>query len=79
MTDTWFSNNPAKSVSHSSELNLSCSWSTDDGFVGLIASETALGQRPTCGSRRPTTSSTVPARLSLSRSAFEATFDLYSK
>ena len=33
----WFSNNPAKSVSHSTELRLSCCWETDDGYVALFA------------------------------------------
>ena len=79
MTDEWFNNNPANSVSHSSELQLSCSWSTEDGYVGLIASETALGTKADLWVETADDFLYGSGSVSLSRSAFEATFDLYSK
>lgn len=79
MTDEWFNNNPANSVSHSSELLLSCSWSTEDAFVGLIASETALGTKADLWVETADNYVYGSGSVSLSRSAFEATFDLYSK
>ena len=79
MTDEWFSNNPAKSVSHSSELHVSCGWSTEDGFVGLVASETALGTKADLWVETADNFLYGSGSVSLSRSAFDATFDLYSK
>lgn len=79
MTDEWFNNNPANSVSHSSELQLSCSWATEHGFVGLIASETALGTKADLWVETADDFFYGSGSVGLSRSAFEATFDLYSE
>jgi len=77
MTDKWFSNNPAKSVSHSSELHVSCGWSTEDGYVGLVASETALGTKADLWLETADSFLYGSGSASLNRSAFEAAFDLY--
>ena len=73
MTDEWFSNNPANSVSHSSELHVSCGWSTADGYVGLVASETALGTKADLWVETADNFLYGSGSASLSRSAFDAT------
>ena len=79
MTDEWFNNNPANSVSHSSELQLSCGWSTEDGYVGLFASETDFGTRADLWVETGDNFLYGGGSVSLSRSTFDATFDLYPK
>ena len=78
-TSDWFSNNPTSSVSHSNELTVTCGWSTDDGNVGLYASRTALGTKADLWVETADTFLYGSGSVSLSRSAFNATFDLYSK
>jgi hypothetical protein len=78
-TDEWFNNNPANSVSRASELQVSCVWSTKDGSVGLVASETAIGTKADLWVETTDNFIFGSGSVSLSRSAFEATFDLHPK
>ena len=63
------------SVSHSTELRLSCSWEFDDGFDhALFAASTDFGRGLDLVSNGDMASSTAAAIASLSRSAFDTTF-----
>ena len=75
-TESWFSNSPARSVEHSTDVRLSCSWESDNGYVALFASDSDFG--PTADLFVRTADGFVYAAgvATLSRSAFEATFEL---
>jgi hypothetical protein len=75
-TESWFSNSPARSVEHSTDFRLSCSWESDNGYVALFASDSEFG--PTADLFVRTADGFVYSAgvATLSRSSFAATFEL---
>ena len=76
-TEHWFSNQPTHSVSHSSELGLTCGWETDDGYVSLFAVSQDFGAVSTLWISSGEEFLFGAGTASISPSAFDATYDLY--
>ena len=75
-TETWFSNSPARSVAHTTDFRLSCSWETDNGYVALFAMDGEFGSAADLFVQTSDGFVYAPGIATLSRTAFESTFEL---
>ena len=75
---THFSNQPNASVAHWSSLRLSCSWAFDDGLISLFASDDSFGSYSGLVIEGEDGFIYGDGETSLSRSAYDTSFDLYS-
>jgi hypothetical protein len=77
-TESWFANRPTATVSHFSELRLACGWETEDGYVSLFAVDGDFGQWADVFVQSADSFVYGGSDPTLSRSAVDVTFDLYS-